>query len=241
MKILIIRHCEPDYEIDGLTEKGKTEAELLKNRLVKEDITAAYCSVLGRARLTAKPTLEATGLSCEYCEWLKEFGVAPVKLPYLDHEKAPWDFLPSYLNDNSGLYSQNWRETDLIKNSNVAAAYEEVCNQFDKVLERHGYKREGSVYRVTRSNHHTLAFFCHFGLGSLLISHLMNCSPFIPLHHTFLPPSSVTTFISEERRGGVAYFRSHSIGDTAHLYAEGEPPSFSGRFCECFTDETRHD
>ena len=33
MKILIIRHGDPDYTIDSLTEKGKTEAELLSDRI----------------------------------------------------------------------------------------------------------------------------------------------------------------------------------------------------------------
>ena len=29
MKLLIIRHADPDYEIDGLTEAGHKEARLL--------------------------------------------------------------------------------------------------------------------------------------------------------------------------------------------------------------------
>jgi probable phosphoglycerate mutase len=58
MKILIIRHGDPNYEIDGLTEKGKIEAELLSKRITKERIDAFYCSPLGRARLTAAPTLQ---------------------------------------------------------------------------------------------------------------------------------------------------------------------------------------
>ena len=43
MRIMIIRHGDPDYEIDGLTEKGKREAQLLADRLVREDITRVYC------------------------------------------------------------------------------------------------------------------------------------------------------------------------------------------------------
>ena len=38
MKILIIRHGDPDYAIDGLTDKGKIEAELLANHLQNEKI-----------------------------------------------------------------------------------------------------------------------------------------------------------------------------------------------------------
>ena len=62
MKILIIRHAEPDYEVDGLTKKGQFEAELLSRRLVKvPDISGIYQSPLGRARMTASYTLKKLG------------------------------------------------------------------------------------------------------------------------------------------------------------------------------------
>ena len=38
MKILIIRHGDPDYENDTLTEKGHKEAEYLAERLIKYPI-----------------------------------------------------------------------------------------------------------------------------------------------------------------------------------------------------------
>lgn len=47
MKLLIVRHGDPDYSIDSLTPKGWREAELLKNRLTKLDVAAFYCSPLG--------------------------------------------------------------------------------------------------------------------------------------------------------------------------------------------------
>ena len=53
MKILLIRHGDPDYTIDSLTEKGWREAKLLSNRLEKLEIRDFYVSPLGRARATA--------------------------------------------------------------------------------------------------------------------------------------------------------------------------------------------
>ena len=53
MKILIIRHGDPNYEIDGLTEKGKREAEFLSERISKLDVRKFYVSPLGRAKATA--------------------------------------------------------------------------------------------------------------------------------------------------------------------------------------------
>ena len=61
MKLLIVRHGDPDYSIDSLTETGWIEAELLSDRLCKLDVKAFYCSPKGRARDTAKATLEKLG------------------------------------------------------------------------------------------------------------------------------------------------------------------------------------
>ena len=80
MRLLIIRHGDPDYSIDSLTEKGWKEAELLKKRLLKLDISAFYVSPLGRAQATAKPTLEALNKTARVCDWLREFdGVVKEK------------------------------------------------------------------------------------------------------------------------------------------------------------------
>ena len=35
MKLMLIRHAEPDYTVDSLTEKGRREAELLSRRLCR--------------------------------------------------------------------------------------------------------------------------------------------------------------------------------------------------------------
>lgn len=245
MKLIIIRHAEPDYAIDGLTEKGKKEAELLKNRLKKENIKKVYCSPLGRAKLTIEPTLKELGLNAEYVDWLQEFSYAKVKLPYLvdREEKACWDILPEYINEMApDCYCQdNWQNSPLVKGTNVEGSYQSVIKEFDKLLESHGYVRDGKIYKAERPNHDTIVLQCHMGVSCILMSHLMNCSPFSLLQHCVTLPSAVSTFFTEERREGIAHFRSCGIGDVSHLYIADEEPSFAARFCECFTDDTRHD
>ncbi len=46
MKLIFIRHGEPDYSIDSLTEKGWREAELLSKKLSKLDIKDFYVTSL---------------------------------------------------------------------------------------------------------------------------------------------------------------------------------------------------
>ena len=109
------------------------------------------------------------------------------------------------------------------------------------LLKEHGYTRDGGLYRTEKGNTDTIALFCHFGLEMLLISRLLNISP-IPLWHHFTAlTSSVTTIYTEERRRGVAVFRCASFGDTGHLYAGNETPSFSARFCEVYGNGERED
>ena len=42
MRLIIIRHGDPDYSIDSLTEKGWREAEQLAERIAKLDVKAFY-------------------------------------------------------------------------------------------------------------------------------------------------------------------------------------------------------
>ena len=56
MRILFIRHGDPDYLNDTLTEKGCREADLLAKRAVTLQMGECYMSPLGRA--------QRTGISC---------------------------------------------------------------------------------------------------------------------------------------------------------------------------------
>ena len=73
MELLIVRHGDPNYELDCLTEKGKAEAKLLAEKLSKMKIDACFCSPLGRAKATAAYTLERIHQTAEELEWLHEF------------------------------------------------------------------------------------------------------------------------------------------------------------------------
>ena len=50
MKLIFVRHGDPDYTLDSLTEKGWREAEILAERISSFDVDDFYCSPLGRAR-----------------------------------------------------------------------------------------------------------------------------------------------------------------------------------------------
>lgn len=234
MKLLIIRHGDPDYEHDDLTEVGKREARCLAARIAPMKVREYFVSPLGRAKATAAPTLEKAGRQATEYDWLRELSI-PIARPDKNGElsRVPWDWLPQdWLRDTRLLSAEHWMENEVMQGGRVGEAYEQVTREFDALLARYGYVREGLLYRVREPNEDTLVFFCHLGLGCALLSHLMNCSPMVLWQGTVMAPSSVSVVHTEERRSGYASFRAASIGDVSHLYAAGLEPSFAARFCE---------
>lgn len=242
MKILIIRHADPDYSIDSLTPTGWEEARLLVPRMEKLDVKAFYVSPLGRAQDTASLTLKAMGRTAETLPWLREFGPR-IRKPGMDWDTCVWDWLPAdWTSDPRCFDKDRWLETPYAAPYGVESEIRWVYDSLDALVAKHGYVRDGELYRAEQPNEDTIVLFCHFGLESVLLSRLLNISPMVLWHGTAAAPTSVTTLVTEERRPGVAYFRMSAYGDTSHLYAADREPSFSARFCETYTrEDQRHD
>lgn len=243
MRILIIRHGDPDYEHDSLTPKGWKEAEYLSERISRLDVKAFYVSPLGRAKDTASLTLKKMNRTATEYPWLREFVPGIIRPDVPDRRIISWDWLPQDWTCEEDFYRRDlWYTQPIMMEGNVGEEYNWVVTNFDKVLAEHGYVRDGETYHVECSNNDTIVFFCHFGLECVLLSHLMNVSPMILWHHTCAAPTSVTTIYTEERRKGTAIFRVASFGDISHLYANDEEPAFAARFCETYDNENeRHD
>lgn len=241
MRLLFIRHGDPDYSIDSLTPYGMKEAEALAEMLKNEKIDYMYCSPLGRAKKTCEFTEKARGQKAEVKDFLHEF-YGPINYPDDKLKYCCWDILPEDFVDNDDYFDRNkWFDTGIYKGTPVKDNYMRACKEFDELLAQHGYEREGNIYKAVRPNRDTIAFFCHFGITATLMSHLFSVSPMALWHNFVALPSSVTTIYTEERREGKAMWRTAEFGSTHHLYKKDLEPSFAARFCETFDSEERHD
>lgn len=163
MRLLIVRHGDPDYSIDSLTEKGWKEAEYLSERLSKLDVKDFYVSPLGRAKDTASFTLKKMNRTAVECDWLREFDVLIDRPDVTDRQKRLWDWLPQDWTQDERFYQyDHWYENERLQQSDAKGYYDYVTGKFDKLLAEHGYVREGHYYRVEKPNEDTLVFFCHF-------------------------------------------------------------------------------
>ena len=159
MRILIIRHCDPNYAIDSLTEKGWREAEMLTERLSKEKIDAYYVSPLGRAKDTASLILKQRNETAEECPWLREFAPTIKRSTPDQISPCSWDWLPAEWTAQELFFDRNrWSEQEAMSEGKVGEEYNWVVEGLDAVLAKHGYVRENGYYRVERSHTDTIAF-----------------------------------------------------------------------------------
>lgn len=236
MRLVFIRHAEPDYSIDSLTQKGWREAKLLSSRVARWKVDEFYCSPLGRAKDTASFSLQKCGREAIIYPWLREFH-APVIDPETGEERLPWDLLPGYWTKIDEMHDvERFCDTQLMSSGPVREEYKRVCDGIDGIIAAHGYVRDGKMYRTKAHNEDTVVLFCHMGVTFFMLSHLLNISPVNLIHGMFLPPSSVTIVSTEEVAEGEAYFRCQTLGDTSHLYAAGEPVSHMGYFARIFEE-----
>ena len=241
MEIVFIRHGDPNYELDALTEKGILEAKALIPRIEKINADYYYVSPLGRARQTAQIAIERIDKEAKVLDWLREFPAVVKHICEPDPGPQCWDWMPSDWAKEPSFYDiDHFYDHPVMKKGHVKEIYEDVINHFNALLRKHGYAKNGKTFDVLKANHDTLCFFCHFGIECVLLSYLINVSPMILWHGFVASTSSVTIVNTEERQKGIASFRISHFGDTSHLDASGLEPSFSARFCECYSDDTRH-
>ena len=227
MRILLIRHAEPDYERDSLTQKGREEAELLSRRLICCNVRDFYMSPLGRARETAAYTVEKLGCKAEILPWLQEFRGS-----YPDPETGiwrniVWDIKPRIWPGYPGIMDiRTWFESPVFEGGNVREIWmQTACGDF----------KDGPVWQCTHNAEFTIAIFCHFGISMAILGYLTDISPMILWHRTLCLPSSLTEVVTEERVSGEVAFRVTKLGDLTHLEAAGKKRSTAGLFPEVYT------
>lgn len=225
MRVLIIRHGDPEYVTDSLTSEGVREAEALARRLSSEiegKVTHLYTSPRGRARATAAPTEAALKKVAIVENWTRELTYWP-RLPGTarpgEGGLAMWDLAATQVRSIDSL-TKNAQWSLIPDIESAREPFENLQMDSDAFIARHGYVREGHQYRIVRPNRDIIAVFCHGGFGLTWLSHLLNIPLAMVWTSFYLPPSSVTTVLFDERSADFACPRAIGVGDISHLYKE---------------------
>ena len=176
MRIVIVRHGNPNYEKDCLTELGHKQAEAAAQRLLSEGIDEIYSSPQGRAYQTAQYFSKASGIKdIHVLDFIREIRFGQEGFLY-DDRWNPWKCVDELIWDGKDLQSPDWREYPAFKDNFATEDADKIAVEADKWLATLGYEREGLYYRNKREDDakKTVAVFCHGGASSAFMAHMLN-------------------------------------------------------------------
>lgn len=215
MRIIFVRHGEPDYARDCLTPTGKRQAAAAARRLEKEGIQEIYASPMGRAHETAQSTADLLGLPITTLEFMHEISWGGGNTPENGHPWTLSDWMIS--REDFDFYHSDWREHPYFA-ENIAVQYlDAVSSQFDAFLLTQGYRHEGTRFFCETDEQKTIAVFSHGGSGACVLSHLL-ALPF-PYVCTVMPYEFTSIIILEfpVSRGEYVHPRIELFNDAAHI------------------------
>lgn len=219
MRIVFVRHGEPDYARDCLTELGRIQAKKAAQRLLGEGIGEIYASPLGRARETAQAAAEVLGLPVKTLDFMEEvrWGSADGEALYAGGH--PWAIADEMARQGMELNRPDWRDAPWFRTNRVVECVDRVERGIDEWLAGFGYLREGKHYRHTaeEEQYKTVALFSHGGSSCAAMGHILGL-PFpyaIALLH--LDFTGITVVRLDSRAGIGAIPQLKCSNDTAHL------------------------
>ena len=195
MKLYFIRHGEPDYQNDSLTELGRMQAEKLAAHIHELKIDEIYSSPLGRAVQTAACSAEKLGLEVKVLPWLRE-------LRWGDYSgdaystASPWSINDRFIAErHSYPLGDACKTYEAEKNDRIVEDVAEICASFDAWLKERGFERRGQLYKVAAplaEKQRNVAFFCHGGVATALVAHLLNIPFWQMIAHAGVELTSIT-------------------------------------------------
>jgi broad specificity phosphatase PhoE len=221
--IYLIRHADPDYERDSLTEQGFREAAALAGRLEALGVTRVYSSTASRALLTARAYAEPRSLAVESFAWLLE--PTHLQVEQGGRRYSLWDTFGETVRGGPAVPTQEtWSRSAPFHTPEVQEMWRAFRGNADSLLARHGFAREGGRYRVTRPGRERIAVVSHNGTVLLWLAHLLELPLSLVYCGFYSWPASVTTVFMETHSDAWAVPRALNVADVSHLVAAGITP-----------------
>jgi len=222
MLLYIVRHGDPIYETDSLTERGKLQAQAVGKRMLDAKIDRIFSSPMGRAKQTAEPACKLLGLEKQIEDWTHEIEDERLT-PFPDGERKSISLLQNtYYRENGNIdlpYDKAYDCTG-INQSQMRSAVQYIEDHGKEFLERLGYREENGVYRILRNNEENVALFCHAAFARAWISVLLH----IPLHIMWASfgytHTGVTVIEFKNNDNGLTAPKCLCYSDVSHLYAD---------------------
>ena len=231
MLLFYVRHGDPIYNPDSLTELGQAQAQALVGRMKICNPSQIYVSSSNRARQTAQPTADALGIEPIILDWANEkYAFADLSIPKPEGGRQwlaaseEYEFL---ISDEIRKLDHNWHTHPSMVERGVVGTGR-IAKDVDAWLETLGYKREGNGYRKVGQPPERVALFAHWGFGLAFLSHLLYI-PYPQMATRFCIGHSQVTVIRFWDRDPVVP-QVLQLSNDSHLFAAGVETKYINRF-----------
>lgn len=225
MILYYVRHGEPIYDPDSLTEYGHEQAKALSKRFTRLGLDEIYCSSSIRARQTAEPTAKALNIKPVVFEWAHEYK-AWMDFSVQENGNTSWcffnnNYVEKFKSATIRNLGQNWIKDDFFSNTNFKNGLERINNETDKFMQSLGFEhdREKGGYKILKPNNKRVAFFAHQGFGLAFLSSLLDI-PYPIFCTNFDFGHTGVTVINFDESAEISYPKVLQLSNDSHLYKE---------------------
>lgn len=216
MRLLLIRHGHPNYELDCLTPLGHLQAEAAAERLKSEGIDVFFSSTCGRAVETAEHTASKLALPVTQLEFMREVSWGCGN-EVNGQEGHPWNLVDRMILEGESLRNPDWMDSPPFKGNIFCDNIQVIEEGIDAWLETLGYTREGEYYRAGENSGKTVALFSHGGSSNVALAHILNMPlPFV-LNVFRADFTSITVLNFPDTPGALVMPVLELVNDSEHI------------------------
>ena len=221
MNLYIVRHGNPDYVTDRLTELGHTQAEACAEDMLELNIDDLYSSPYGRAQETAAHLADKLTKPVEILPWAHEVE------HYSDNGRG--GVTMGIMMDPILLRSpemealgDNWASHPAFRDeASARKMVDEVYDGMRELLARYGYVEEGSRFRIVDGgSDKNVALYCHAGVFLIMAEYLLRM-PTMTGWTSFFTWQTGISWVNMTESNGYAVPRFYTMGKTDHLSKRG--------------------
>ena len=223
MLLFYIRHADPIYNPDSLTEQGLLQAEALVQRMKICNPQKIFVSSSNRARLTANPSAKALGLEPEILDWCHE-DKAWEDFSCIDARgKREWIFFqPEYAevfnSDEMYKMGREWYLNPNLSPVSAEKGWQRIKKETDDFMKSLGYIRQGRGFTSENVKYDRVALFAHQGFGLLFLSCLLDI-PF-PIFGTHFDIGHSGVSVVEFADSAFSIPRLIQLSNDSHIFAD---------------------
>ena len=229
MIFYFVRHGDPIYDPDSLTELGHKQAKTLAERFQENGLDEIYASTSTRAMQTAEPTAKALQKEIKPCPWAHE-GLAweQLTVPTADGGKT-WCFYSAEMREKLNApevlaLGENWASHPYFENTKFGEGIERMKREVDAFFERLGFSHDRKLCRYKPLNAYTgrekrVALFAHQGMGLAFLSAVLDI-PYPLICTRFDMTHTGVTVIRFDETKPFTYPCVLQLSETSHLYKQ---------------------